>query len=228
MVFNLLTDKEPTITFNGSTIKFGLSGDIEIYPQRHLIGDAKLAFISTPAEQRKRTIAAFALGSDAFNRFNKLEHLKGLFEEVERRLGALPEYTRNKAVERLSPARLKFINMGQQYALIQYEGEEKVKAAKEFDLICTGIESLLVNFLRNPFLFDERTDEQKIEDMIRLAHPGVEVVRVERVEEDKVDEGFEDQTIELDPPFTDVERLQALVNQGEQEANGQLTSVAGG
>jgi hypothetical protein len=189
MVVKFLTEKEPTLELNGSKIKFGLTGDIEVNPKRHWIQDSKLSFINYPSVTRHKAIQAYALGEEVFSRFNIMEALSAEFKKAVERAERLPEENKSVVLSHLETLRVELALMNQTANAPELTAEE----TQAFQFKSNQIRGVLNKFITAPFVFQPNlSPEEMMKIQLENSLPGLKVDKVEYVESTPVAAETED------------------------------------
>lgn len=113
MIWAFLTQAEPTISVNGSSITFKKTGDLVVKAGRHYVQESELLLANVKNAQDY--ITAYSLGQKVFTRFTRLEGIKRLYEQATKIANNAtfnPEYG--------SVVQKNLVNMGNQIRLMCY------------------------------------------------------------------------------------------------------------
>lgn len=176
MLLGFLTDKEPKLAVNGSTVTFKITGDLEVEASRHVIQYGKLNFVGTDPMTVNKTIEAYALGSQVFERFQVLEGLKTMYATAEKRVNTLPEENRDIVLNDLDNFRVQLYIMGQTLHAAADQSEEESQA---FNAQANYIAHQLDRFIKAPIVFKPNvTPEEIMAAKVEDAMPGAKVTSI--------------------------------------------------
>lgn len=187
MLLGFLTDKEPKLAVNGSTVTFKITGDIEVEAARHVIQYGKLNFVGTDRMMVNKTIEAYALGQDVFTRFQLLERLDAMYQAAEQRVRTtLPEDKQDLVMRKLSDFQVELYVMRQ---TLRAAAEQTEQERDAFNAKAENMAKALELYIKAPMVFQTGvTNEEIVAAQVEDAIPGAKVTSVTYVPDTDIKE----------------------------------------